>query len=342
METDADKSHYNHPQSGSPTSMDYYWDSYAHFGIHEVMLKDSIRTLSYRMAIDKNSHLFNEKIVLDVGCGTGILSMFAAKAGAKKVIGVDASKIIESTREIIQANGLEDRITLIQGKIEEISLPVDQVDIIISEWMGYFLFYESMLSTVIFARDKWLAPNGALFPDKASLYLVGIEDKEYKEEKIDFWDNVYGFDMSCIKKKAYQDPIVDTVPEEAIVTTASKLMTVDLKTVQAKDLTWSANFELIATQKDSIHAFAAYFDVEFTDCQEQIRFSTAPDQEPTHWNQTIFYLKDVLPVNVGEVIKGKISTTPNAKNFRDLNISIEYQYEGSIFIVKNVQYYKMR
>lgn len=47
-------------------------------------------------------------------------------------------------------------ITLIKGKIEEIELPVEQVDIIISEWMGYCLLYESMLDTVLFARDKWL------------------------------------------------------------------------------------------------------------------------------------------------------------------------------------------
>lgn len=47
-------------------------------------------------------------------------------------------------------------ITLIKGKIEEIELPVEKVDIIISEWMGYCLLYESMLDTVLFARDKWL------------------------------------------------------------------------------------------------------------------------------------------------------------------------------------------
>lgn len=47
-------------------------------------------------------------------------------------------------------------ITIFRGKVEEVELPVEKVDIIITEWMGYCLFYESMLNTVIFARDKWL------------------------------------------------------------------------------------------------------------------------------------------------------------------------------------------
>ena len=65
-----------------------------------------------------------------------------------------------------------------------------QVDIIISEWMGYCLFYESMLSTVLYARDKWLAPGGMIFPDKATLYVCAIEDRQYKDEKINWWDQV--------------------------------------------------------------------------------------------------------------------------------------------------------
>ena len=77
------------PDVAFPKSGDYYFDSYAHFGIHEEMLKDEVRTISYRNAILRNKHLFEGKVVLDVGCGTGILSMFAAQAGARLVIGVD-------------------------------------------------------------------------------------------------------------------------------------------------------------------------------------------------------------------------------------------------------------
>ncbi len=70
---------------------------------------------------------------------------------------VDYSDIIVQAKQIVKDNNLEDVVTVIQGKMEDVVLPVDKVDIIISEWMGYCLLYESMLQTVIFARNKWLA-----------------------------------------------------------------------------------------------------------------------------------------------------------------------------------------
>ena len=109
---------------------------------------------------------------------------FAVRAGAKHVIGVDMSTIIEKAREIVKVNGMESKITLLQGKMEEVKLPFPKIDIILSEWMGYFLLYESMLDTVLYARDNYLVPGGLIFPDKASIYMSGIEDGEYKEEKI--------------------------------------------------------------------------------------------------------------------------------------------------------------
>lgn len=126
------------------------------------------------------------------------------------------SNIIVQAKEIVKANGFDQKITLIKGKMEDIVLPVDKVDIIISEWMGYCLLYESMLNTVIYARDKYLAPGGKLFPDHCNMFIAAIEDGEYKEEKISFWDNVYGFDMKVIKDLALHEPLVDTVNEKVL------------------------------------------------------------------------------------------------------------------------------
>lgn len=65
--------------------------------------------------------------------------MFAAQAGAKHVYAVDCSSIIHQASKIVERNGFADKITLIKGKVEEIDLPVEHVDIIVSEWMGYML-----------------------------------------------------------------------------------------------------------------------------------------------------------------------------------------------------------
>ena len=196
---------------GYEKDSDYYFDSYSHFNIHEDMLKDKIRTIAYMNAITKNPHLFKNKIVLDVGSGTGILSMFAAKAGAKHVYAVEYANIADFSKKIIEDNGLSERVTVLKGKIEEIVLPVQKVDIIISEWMGYFLLYESMLDSVLFARDKYLNPDGMLFPDRAVLYLAVAEDEKYRDEKMTFWDNVYGVNMKIMKQWVITEPIVETI-----------------------------------------------------------------------------------------------------------------------------------
>jgi protein arginine N-methyltransferase 1 len=114
--------------------------------------------------------------VLDIGCGTGILSIFAARAGAKHVYAVENAEVAIFAREIVRKNGLESKITILKGKMEEVVLPVEKVDIIISEWMGYFLLYESMLDCVLWARDKYLVKGGKMLPDRADIYVAAIED----------------------------------------------------------------------------------------------------------------------------------------------------------------------
>ncbi len=63
-------------------------------------------------------------------------------------------------------------------------MPVEKVDIIISEWMGYFLLYESMFDSVLYARNKWLTEDGILFPDRAKIYIAALDDEAYYHKKL--------------------------------------------------------------------------------------------------------------------------------------------------------------
>lgn len=316
------------PGDDNRTSKDYYFDSYAHHAIHEEMLKDEVRTRTYQMSILDNKHLFAGKTVLDVGCGTGILSMFAVQAGARHVYAVDCSSIVEKAKQIIELNGFGDSITVIKGKIEEVELPVPQVDIIISEWMGYFLLYESMLDTVLFARDKWLVPDGLIYPDKAVMYICALEDAQVKHDRIDFWEDVYGFNMSPIKEIALREPVVDVVDAKAIVTNAVPILKLDILTCTKEDLEFTVPFQLLVQRNDYIHGLVAYFECAFTQTHKPLGFSTAPFAKYTHWKQTIFYLNEVLTVCEGEEIEGEVSCKPNARNPRDLDIGMTVNFSG--------------
>jgi len=241
----------------------------------------------------------------------------------------------------VKDNQLDHIITLIRGKVEEVDLPVDKVDIIISEWMGYCLLYEAMLATVIFARDKWLKNDGIMMPDKAYLWVVGIEDSEYKEDKINFWDNVYGFNMSCIKKLAMEEPLVDVVEQKQVMTGPHKLLTIDVNTVTKQEMAFKVPFRLISSRDDYCHALVIYFDIEFTKCHKKVGFSTGPHASYTHWKQTVFYLDDVLSMKKGEEIRGELSCRPNSKNVRDQDFVLHYQFEGEYDKVEHVQQYSL-
>lgn len=323
---------------------DYYFDSYDHYGIHEEMLKDEARTTAYRDAIYHNRHMFKGKIVLDVGCGTGILSMFAARAGARRVVGVDCSNIIKQATEIVKANGFEDTITLLKGKMEEVTMPdgCEKVDIIISEWMGYFLLYESMLNTVLWARDHLLKPGGKIFPDKSTMYIAGIEDAEYRSEKINFWDNISGFDFRTIKRLALLEPLVDVVEPRQVMTNQSAVLHLDLYKCTVDDLSFKGRYNLNTTRRDYIHAFVVYFDVTFSNVHQPVHMTTSPQSKYTHWKQTVFYLNEPLQCLKGDTLRGEISCAPNERNHRDLDVKISVQFNGRASRAQFEQDFRLR
>ena len=304
---------------------DYYFNSYSSYYIHEQMLKDKIRTGTYQDAIKNNPDVFKDKIVLDIGSGTGILSIFAAKAGAKHVYGIEFADIADYANEIIKINKLSDKITIIKSKVEDVKLPVEKVDIIISEWMGYFLLYESMLDTVLFARDKWLKKDGYMLPDHATITLAGIEDTDYKASKVNFWENVYDVDMSCFKNAVIGEPLVDVCPQKLINSSSCRILDIDLYTVKKEDLDFASKYELtFTTNNDRFSGLVAWFDTGFTKLTNKYNLTTSPYHKSTHWSQTVFYTKNDLKVNKGDKVTGSIAVKKAKINFRQLDIKISY------------------
>ncbi|KAK4958557.1 Ribosomal protein arginine N-methyltransferase rmt3 [Elasticomyces elasticus] len=346
-----------------------YFDSYSFNEIHETMLRDTIRTNAYRDFIYSNKNLFVNKTVLDVGCGTGILSMFCAKAGATNVYAVDNSGIIDKARVVVHANGLQDKITCIRGKIEEVTLPLPpggKVDIIVSEWMGYCLLYEAMLPSVLWARDRYLAPDGLMIPGYCTINMALVSDPDFVDERVGAWKDVYGFDMDAMTEGIYDEVVIRQQKPETLVSSESSadgkvevLKILDLYTCVVNDLSFTAPLTLrLSKDIDSLDGFVTWFDCFFlprdtpfttalgrrlvtslkpdkpTDGGVEVVLSTSPRTPQTHWFNGLLLIdrtkgkKQCAELKNGQVIKVEVGFAKGKQSPRALDVSVAWEVEG--------------
>ncbi|CAF1031280.1 unnamed protein product [Didymodactylos carnosus] len=325
-----------------------YFESYDNFQVHELMLRDRARVSAYYDAMMKNKHLFQDKIVLDVGSGTGILSMFAAKAGAKRVYGVDACpNICKIANELVKYNRLQDVVQIINKQIEHVELD-DYVDIIISEWMGFYLLHESMVESIIYARDNFLRPppspdivddddegnlkqSGIIFPSHAYLYCAPFVDDKVRCEKQTMWMDYFDLDLKPLLKyipnSSLTECVIQTIETQQLVHDQQLIYSIDLKTIKHDDIKQIKSYCEYYIEEDCIiSGFAFWFDCYFSSNNSNILhsvvLSTSPSAQKTHWQQTLVFLKEnIYPVN-GDVIPVHVKLKQEKQNHRHYKLSL--------------------
>lgn len=315
-----------------------YFSAYADLYHQKVMLTDHNRMKAYHSAIMGNKEIFDGKVVMDVGTGSSILAVWAAQAGAKRVYAVEYTGMADHAKRVVKANGVDHIVKVIHGAVEDVQLPLPNeewdlfceedadvqeckgnqqvVDIIVSEWMGYFLLRESMLDSVIYARDKFLKPNtGMLFPSHATMLLAPIENEPHRKEiESEYSDAMtgwheyleraqqdYGVNMSCLEEnfakeqKEYYLMSGHWLQLDAAVALGSPTIvkTLDLATCTIEDARGvdSVPFEFSVTKTKTensdedkfVSGFAGWFDVDFRSRTDQAGEVNAPKiQNPAH------------------------------------------------------------
>lgn len=312
-----------------------YFGSYSGSAIHESMLSDTIRTTSYRDAIMKNAAYFKDKVVLDVGCGTGILSMFAAKAGAKKVIAVDNSEMLNYAKKIVARNGLEGQIFCVKGKIEDnviddLLAPDENVDIVVSEWMGYGLYYENMLPSVIYARDRYTTKeDGIMMPSHSQIFLECLTASG-KADRVNWWKNVYDFDMEDMQTMITSEAQVDIVDPEFVISDRKMVHELDLNIAQDEDLDFVVPFELNVNRAEPLRCICITFDVIFRDDGKFAHtetLSTSIQTEYTHWKHCSLWMtpQNVRTVAPGDKVVGSLNYLRQSGKSRGYIITLEWR-----------------
>uniref|UniRef100_A0A2P2I0J6 Protein arginine N-methyltransferase 6 n=1 Tax=Hirondellea gigas TaxID=1518452 RepID=A0A2P2I0J6_9CRUS len=312
---------------------DEYFDSYADTEVHRTMIEDHVRTDAYHKAIMQDPSFIKDKVICDVGCGSGILSMFCAQAGAKKVYAIDASKIATQAKKVIESNGFENIITVFEGRAEDIELP-EKVDVVVSEWMGYMLLYETMLPSVLHVRDKWLKPGGHMFPERATLHIALGEASwitQYEESTYDFWvalHPMYGLEMTALADHAVARYLeyahVFMLPQKDVLSLPSTVCDLDLNKITTKELeVISSSFSLSSMGSRNLNCIVCWFDVTFPG---GVKISTSPDLEDTHWQNTVLPLPDMKVVQDSTVV-GVLTISQHNK--RSLDIKLQYKLSTS-------------
>ncbi|KAM9966370.1 hypothetical protein ACTFIR_006581 [Dictyostelium discoideum] len=313
---------------------DEYFKSYFNLNVHEVMLKDKPRTLAYKNAIELNSIDFQDKVVIDVGSGTGILSMFAAKAGAKRVYAIEGSLMAGYCSQLVQHNKLDSIIKVVHKRMEEITDEIEdeKVDIIISEWMGFYLFHESMLNSVLYARDRYLKDNGIMFPSRADIFLAPVNMNKLMDKKINFWNDVYGFDFSILSEPALQElpaPYVEYLEKDQLVLKENKVLSVNFNTITCEELEDiiidNIDFKFPENIKPkTIHGFGIWFICYFDGSKGTVELSTAPGDPETHWKQTTILLPSGIDLEGGETMTCRLQMTQDSLNKRIYDLNLEF------------------
>ncbi|XP_039400654.1 histone-arginine methyltransferase CARM1-like isoform X3 [Mauremys reevesii] len=321
------KEHSVFNQRTEEASAAQYFQFYGCLSQQQNMMQDFVRTATYHRAILQNHIDFKDKVVLDVGCGSGILSFFAVQAGARKVYAVEASSVAKYAEILVRSNNLSDKIMVLSGKIEEISLP-ENVDVVISEPMGYMLFNERMLESYLHSK-KWLKSNGMMFPTFSDIHLAPFSDEQlYMEHysRANFWYQqcFYGVNLSSLRSAAvdeyFRQPIVDTFDIRILMARTVKY-TVNFTEAEEEDLhRVEIPFVFQMMQSGLIHGLAFWFDVAFVGSLVTVWLSTAPTEPLTHWYQVRCLLQTPLFAKEGETLSGKVLFVANKRQSYDIQI----------------------
>uniref|UniRef100_UPI00358F794A histone-arginine methyltransferase CARM1 isoform X4 n=1 Tax=Myxine glutinosa TaxID=7769 RepID=UPI00358F794A len=313
-----------------------YFQFYGYLSQQQNMMQDYVRTGTYQRAILQNHLDFKDKVVLDVGCGSGILSFFAVQAGARKVYAVEASTMAQHAEVLVRNNRLWDRIVVIPGKVEEVSIP-EEVDAIVSEPMGYMLFNERMLESYLHSK-KWLKPGGNMFPTMGDVHLAPFTDEQlYMEQftKANFWyqQSFHGVDLASLRGAAveeyFKQPIVDTFDIRILMAKSIKY-TVNFLEAKEDDLhRFDIPFKFHMTQSGLVHGLAFWFDVAFVGSNVTVWLSTAPTEPLTHWYQVRCLLQTPLFTKTGDTLSGSVLLIANMRQSYDIDIVAVVDQTGS-------------
>lgn len=202
------------------------------------------------------------------------------------------------------------------------------------------VYYDHSFEEIITARDKWLSAGGLMFPDRCTLYIAAIEDRNYPRKNA-FWRNVYDFDMSPMYAVVNSQPATSRIRHSKMISDACPFKQIDFYKITKNE--WD-QFAIVfclnvAREAEGITALFTFFEIEFTKCHKPVIIGTRPGSKLENWLPTVFYLSSdyIVAVDQDDEVYG--SLVFNGENKRQTTIRIDLCYRNRRgFLREHFQY----
>ncbi len=293
------------PQRPAHTLYDNYYQ----------MMADAVRNNAYKSAIFNTVQ--KGDVVIDLGAGLGILSIWAVQAGAKKVYAIEKTETIELAKEIAKENGCEKHIEFIQDLSTNVTL-AEKADILISETLGSFGIDEQTLFFTHDCCERLLKDNARIIPQHIDLYVAAVQHQS-AYDKINIWRQVPDINLEKAYDVFSSKMLIETVSPDQLISDPIQIAQYSLNNLT--ETTFNQQTYLTMNKATSIHGVAGWFTVQLDD---QTFISTAPDQSLTHWKQAVFPFQQTIDVIKNDILEWRMSLEqhPDSADFS----AIQYSY----------------
>jgi protein arginine N-methyltransferase 1 len=282
---------------------------------HHHMLLDTVRVLTYRTAIARHSAGCS---VVEIGCGSGVLSLFAARAGARRVVAIEESEVAHLAERMFRANGCDGVIELRRANSRDVEL-AEPADLIIHEILGSDPFSENLLPALRDARERLLRPGGRLIPWRVQACCLGVEtelpahrDHATLAAEAAEIQKLYGLDFSPLAEllgatdpRRLMPPFEDVDPlfKPRILSAECLLVDLDLQAGDLERAGAPAEVHLDIQSAGTLGALALYFRAHL---DEDTQLSNAPLAPRTSWGRLVRPLSRRLRVEAGDQVALKV------------------------------------